>query len=95
MADKVQIAILRERNMKRLVAVVQNISETVQVSPPELTTYSRDREFLHAKQLGELATWAEQVGEAIAQKGNTSEVEAVTNVNPISPAKAAKSRRRR
>lgn len=93
MADKVQIAIKRERAMKRLIPALQSIAAYAQVDVPDMPTFSRDRDYLHASQLDALAGWAENVAAALWAQQAESTAEGQTDEHTSDPASKPKPRR--
>jgi pyruvate/2-oxoglutarate dehydrogenase complex dihydrolipoamide acyltransferase (E2) component len=59
-------AVLRETALKRMEAAMARISEATGVEAAALPTHHRDAAYLEAQRLDTLATWLEQVVEAVS-----------------------------
>lgn len=66
MADKVSIALMRDRALERLTRATGPISAALGVDAPDMPEFYRDRDYLQARQLDALAAWAEGVATELA-----------------------------
>lgn len=67
MADKVAVALIRDRALDRLTHATEQISAALSVDAPDMPEFYRDRDYLQARQLDALASWAEGVANELAQ----------------------------
>ena len=64
-ADKVSIAVMRDKAMMQLMSAMASISEIVEVELAEVPMHNRDASYLQAAQLQALAGWADCVAQRL------------------------------
>jgi hypothetical protein len=80
LATKVSIAYQRDTALERIAQATGSISERLNVPPPVLPQFNRDRDYLHASQLEALAAWAERTASALSlpTKGGKHDTQTTT-----------------
>lgn len=74
MAHKVNIAIMHDKALQRLIESMTTIAGAIGVAPATMPEKNRDADYQRAQELNALAVWAEQVADALTapiQKGDT------------------------